>query len=384
MLRRLNQILDTDYVLRLETPINRSSPLSLLQPLLDMCIDRQFDFGTAYAYLRQRWDLLHDRDKDNTVIQAAREKLLFMSFGPQTKAERFDRLQKFLDFVPEKWDNAVRRTAINDKNQIVRPAIPPRRVWDLYSNRVVPYWTADGSDYRKQQPRIFRKRTLDLLLSPVSHAWMPSHSRHFVRTPINGYEWSVPIPIDTTLERVRIELLNYGLEYVWLDVLCLRQAGVPEKEDLRLEEWKLDVPTIGGVYRFSKATMCYFSGLGRPFEAENLDGEYHWFNRAWTLQESSGALVTVGQIESSPRRQESYSTPSSLRFYNKLDGLKDISTSRYGTFDGNVKSLLVEMLRRSAHSDLDKISGLSYILNCQVLPGFIAGAEQRIGLESVS
>ncbi len=35
-------------------------------------------------------------------------------------------------------------------------------------------------------------------------------------------------------------MLNLGAEYVWLDVLCLRQKeGL--REDLREEEWKVDV-----------------------------------------------------------------------------------------------------------------------------------------------
>ncbi len=69
-----------------------------------------------------------------------------------------------------------------------------------------------------------------------------------VMTPINGKEWPVPIPKDASLELIRIEMLNLGLLYTWLDVLCLRQKeGL--REDLRVEEWKLDVPTIGRVYQ---------------------------------------------------------------------------------------------------------------------------------------
>ncbi len=57
----------------------------------------------------------------------------------------------------------------------------------------------------------------------------------------------VPIPKDANLDLIRIEMLNLGAEYAWLDVLCLRQLG-GRGEDLRKEEWKLDVPTIGHVY----------------------------------------------------------------------------------------------------------------------------------------
>ncbi len=44
-------------------------------------------------------------------------------------------------------------------------------------------------------------------------------------TPINGHEWPVPMPSDADLDLIRIEMLNNGAEYVWLDVLCLRQKG---------------------------------------------------------------------------------------------------------------------------------------------------------------
>ncbi|KAK0430888.1 hypothetical protein EV421DRAFT_1856229 [Armillaria borealis] len=93
--------------------------------------------------------------------------------------------------------------------------------------------------------------------------------RAVVWTPINGYEWPVPIPNDVDLNLIRIEMLNLGLEYAWLDVLCLRQVGGPG-EDLRAEEWKVDVPTIGRVYYHAKV-VCYLSGLGQPL-ALKLEG----------------------------------------------------------------------------------------------------------------
>ncbi|KAK0230070.1 hypothetical protein IW262DRAFT_1291250 [Armillaria fumosa] len=57
-------------------------------------------------------------------------------------------------------------------------------------------------------------------------------------TPINGCEWPVPMPKDANLDLIRIEMLNLGVYYVWLDILCLRQAG-GKNEHLHLEEWKL-------------------------------------------------------------------------------------------------------------------------------------------------
>ncbi len=43
-------------------------------------------------------------------------------------------------------------------------------------------------------------------------------------TPINGYDWPVPIPKDANLDLIHIEMLNLGAEYAWLDILYLRQV----------------------------------------------------------------------------------------------------------------------------------------------------------------
>ncbi len=77
---------------------------------------------------------------------------------------------------------------------------------------------------------------------------MDEADRINVWTPINDYQWPVPIPKGANLDLVCIEMLNLGLEYTWLDVLCLRQKGGP-REDLHVKEWELDVPTIGAIYQ---------------------------------------------------------------------------------------------------------------------------------------
>ncbi len=99
----------------------------------------------------------------------------------------------------------MRREVITDDRITVRE-VPPRRVWDLYANRVVPYWVALVDDW-----------------VGISHAWVSDEERINVMTPINGYEWPVPMPKDANLNLIRVEMLNFGAEYAWLDVLCLRQ-----------------------------------------------------------------------------------------------------------------------------------------------------------------
>ncbi len=211
---------------------------------------QNYDFGTAYAQLRRKWF-------DVTCMEN----------NLRTREEA---------------DYEIRRKALVD-DRINKWNVPPRRVWDLFANRVVPYWVAD-----KDMPSI-DKPTRGILERPwgISHAWMSDEERVDVWTPINGYEWPVPVPKDAKLELIRIEMLNLGAEYAWLDVLCLRQVG-GQGEHLRVEEWKLDVPTIGWVYR-DTSMMCYFSGLRRSLSLKlgDFESDRCWFSRAWTCKRSA-------------------------------------------------------------------------------------------------
>lgn len=117
--------------------------------------------------------------------------------------KNFDTLQKLMDTLKDQ-DAQMRRDAVQGP-LIVDPDIRPRRLWDLYSNRVVPSWATHKEPIA------------------VSHAWRRPEERQLISTPINAYALPVPIPQHVTLEHVRVELLSYGAEYAWLDVLCLRQ-----------------------------------------------------------------------------------------------------------------------------------------------------------------
>ncbi|KAK0445292.1 uncharacterized protein EV420DRAFT_1572252 [Desarmillaria tabescens] len=302
---KLNTILGTSRIL---------SPK--ISSVLRSYIKKECDFGTVYAHLRLFW------------------------FHPDASEKMWQRY--------EENDREMRRNAIvGDK--ITKRGMPPRRLWDLCANRVMPYWIA---------PRVFTD------WYAISHAWVSDDERTNVMSPINGYEWPVPMPKDADLNLIRIEMLNFRakIEYAWLDVLCLRQKyAIREdhhkeedvrKEALRLEEWKLDVPTIGGVYIHQEPeVVCYLSGLGLPlnFKLGDFDSGRCWFNRAWTLQEIPPAYdPLIEEIRT--------------RVHERLHFLLRVRSNR-AIFD-----ILSEMQHRMASSPLDKVAGLIHILRAKFIP----------------
>ncbi|KAK0491947.1 hypothetical protein EDD18DRAFT_1334516 [Armillaria luteobubalina] len=303
ILGTLNTILGTSYTLEIRS----------LSSLLNTYILKDYDFGTAFSRLRPFWydDLTNIEDK--LCSRKARDRQM-----------RNDVL-------------------VNDK--IISGFLPPRRAWDLYSNRVIPWWVA---------------RTCPMA---ISHAWMEEEDRADVQTPINGYEWPVPMPKDANLNLICIEMLNHGAEQV---------GG--RREDLRAEEWKVDVPTIGQVYRVSyKGVVCYLSGLGRPFslKEEDLGSDRCWFRRAWTLQEihpsmSIGGDTGDGRFISKEMR---------ARIENRLSQLQE--TSPRGAQGMHTSIALSEMQMRVSTNPVDRVAGLSYILRTYEIPAYYASQPQE-------
>ncbi|KAK0500945.1 hypothetical protein EDD18DRAFT_1280253 [Armillaria luteobubalina] len=292
-----------------------------LASLLENFVTNEYDFGTAHSYLRQIWYT----DNWGTI-----------------QDEFLTRQEK---------DREERRAALVG-NRIINPRLPPRRVWDLYSNRVVPWWLMRKDSWPSR---------------PISHAWMDEKDRTVVWTPINGKEWPVPIPKDADLNLIRIEMLNLGLEYTWLDVLCLRQEG-GRREDLCAEEWKLDVPTIGRVYHGRKV-VCYLSGLGRPLTLKegDLDSDRSWFRRAWTLQEVGWQRVISGDTPDGPLHAKctedgEYETELLTRFYRRLElTICDFS---------QLPIALAEMRNRVSTNPVDRIAGLAFLLWSKSIPAY--------------
>ncbi|PBK59149.1 hypothetical protein ARMSODRAFT_1090926 [Armillaria solidipes] len=290
LMKTLNSTLGTKYDL---TPS--------LSSLLKSYISKEYDFGTVYGYLRPIWF-----ECDLNDIQ--------------------DSLR-----TSEVKDQKIRREAVVD-GQITEEGLrmAPRRVWDLFSNRVVPWWVALHTPWG------------------ISHAWVDKSHRTNVDTPINGHQWPVPIPEDANLDLIRIEMLNLGAEYAWLDVLCLRQEG-GRNEDLRVGEWMLDVPNIGNAYVLENV-VCYFNGLGRPLERGfDSDSDRSWFKRTWTLQETSENWTIGGDTGDEMLNEEVRAS-----FESQLVSVKGATST-----DGVVDWLLV-LRDRTSEKDVDKVAALSY------------------------
>ncbi|KAK0433517.1 hypothetical protein EV421DRAFT_1426592 [Armillaria borealis] len=295
--------------------------------LLEDCITNGYDFGMAYGCLRGIW-----YTDDWSTIQ---------------------------DVLCEREEEDRDRREVLIGNRIVNAYLQPRRVWDLYSNRVVPWWITN-TDHKYRWPW------------PISHAWMDEKDRSVIWTPINGKEWPVPIPNDVDLNLIRIEMLNLGLEYAWLDVLCLRQVG-GWWEDLRIEEWKLDVPTIGAVYRFTSA-VCYLSGLGRPLTLKegDLESDRSWFRRAWTMQEAGEEKyrVIAGDTPDGPlhakHKDGKYATELLTRFHKQLQSTHQVAFLAFRALE--------EMQHRVSTNPVDKIAGLAFLMVPDTIPAYYESA----------
>ncbi|KAK0499250.1 hypothetical protein EDD18DRAFT_1377266 [Armillaria luteobubalina] len=312
VLERLNATLGTSYSLGFKYLCSYGE--STLYSILEPYVERNDDFGMVYAHLRHIW-YDYDVSEIKNILWAA-----------------------------EEYDRKMRRNVLVHDTIMTRN-VPPRRVWDLYSNRVVPHWVTSRHSWAASQAW------------GISHAWVDENDRVDAMTPINGYEWPVPIPKDVNLDLIRIEMLNHGAQYAWLDVLCLRQQG-GEGEHLRLEEWKLDVPTIGSVYEYA-SVVCYFNGLGRPLHLTPgyFESDRSWFRRAWTLQEITFDPIIGGETGDDIMEKEVQKT-----FEEQLARLRKMRVCNFAL------EYVSEMRNRVSSTSLDKVAGLAYLLNPDCIP----------------
>ncbi|KLO14814.1 hypothetical protein SCHPADRAFT_293610 [Schizopora paradoxa] len=354
---------------KLNEIFNTTLAVDPLRDLLDSLISQGLDFGSIYARLRPNVDPLSiktnflwpmestgglktlDLPNARTSKGRDREDVTFRAISIGTAfAERHGKL-----------DAQDREKSIDGQSIVNQTSVKPRRLWDLLANRVVPYEYSYSFRKRNQSSG----KPLDYPFCAISHSWTDDMVK--VDTPINGHEWLVPVPKGIKLEVIRTELLNMGAEYVWLDVLCLRQHSLdPTKEEIRTQEWEVDLPTIGVVFdRYAHRVVRYMNGLGRPFEAFGWDHEKHWLNRAWTLQEVKHNSLMGGIPEGVANPQEVVSSDTGERLQERLDIIGTIE-SRRGL---EAFPLLINSMRlRSSANPVDKVLGIAMICCKDRLP----------------
>ena len=301
----------------------------------------RFDFGLAYAAARVSWKHFNDPSLDSNLISIQRSQW-------HKHAQALDQVRS----------NAITIDVSNYGQELITSpySIMPRRLWDLKSNRVVDFRMLNTAPSTKSVPAFWA----------VSHSWTSEMLP--VWTAINQYQWPVPCPKGINLDNLRSELLAFGAEYVWLDIICLRQQSeVDCLEQLRRKEWKLDVPTIGNIYRAATIIVRYFNGLGVRFSNRGWEDARHWLQRAWTLQEIATESITInggvpwdqGQVLLDSEGEVSGKV---MKLRSAIRPVMQLAAQVDSPQGCELYRLAQEMAKRYASQPVDKISGLFYLL----------------------
>ena len=364
LLSFLNMSFDTDITLS----------KSGIEKVLRFLVNGGYKFGDICAHMRYTWPSTQKRDQQWLKAWYP-ERMNLEVWGD------FLILEERGEHHEDQRQNSLRDDAIHNLSKI-----QPRRIWDLFAHRVIPFQFSlvDANRYNRHQMMSKSSVTARLYLGfgptrvvcyhPVSHSWTEDMSP--VDSPVNAHEWPIPLPHGVTLEAVRNELLNLGAQYVWLDVVCLRQeSSDPKREALRINEWKIDVPTIGRVYQSGPSVdnvIRYFNGLGRAFRRHGWHDKRHWSQRAWTLQEvGSGNYIEAGL----PNGVENPLEETDGNGLRLLDHLKTGEIRlhfhpRIGYRGTDLHNAIAAMKGRHSQNPTDKVFGLSAILDCTALPTY--------------
>jgi len=333
-------------------------------------VSQNLDFGLAYAAARVGWKHF------NEATSLVGEEDAFVT----TQRDRWLKKVKELDVERAQ---AIYMDLDSGRELIKKPySVMPRRIWDLKSNRVIEYRILHSEVQSVEIAHNATNTNLSTesrsyLTAPfwaVTHSWTQDMKK--VETPINQYQWPVPLPEDVKVHDLRAELLNFGAEYIWLDVMCLRQESAKASlEILRQDEWKLDVPTIGNIYRAAKGLVRYFNGLGRPFSNEKWDDPRHWLRRAWTLQEirpedmtlNGGASLCNGPVF---MNIEGNFGGNEITLRRAIQPVVELASQLEPPSRCTIYQLAREMANRVASNPTDKVCGLFYLLGTNILPTY--------------
>lgn len=297
--------------------------------LITLCISNGYDFGVAYGRLRQIWT---SKDVSRAWDDVMADK--------KASAERKEK--------------AFQTDAISGTRTLVSPyIIPARRMWDLYSHRVVPLHFVRNRD----------------ALWAISHSWRSKLVP--VSTPVNEGEWPVPMPPGVTLEMVRDEMLGFGAEHCWLDVVCNRQRNGRD-DSLMVPEFAVDLPTMGNIYMSPVQIVRYYNGLGCPFQPSGFDDTHHWLNRAWTLQEINEHTIIGGMPVPMPDEMP-FAPVTGWEYDGRTDPFPELSRrlrplADIAFGDGTVAKVVKQMRTRESGRPLDQIYGMGYLIRCPTLP----------------
>ncbi|GJE93710.1 hypothetical protein PsYK624_098710 [Phanerochaete sordida] len=223
------------------------------------------DFGEAYGILRPHFRWIQEN-------------------GHSVEAIPFEAIIQRCQKKDDCWVDLNEANAI-DGESAARPQ--PRRVWDLYSNRVLPFHLACPANYNLTAPWL----VTDIRGSAV---------RDLVKTRINSEQWSLSVPHDTSLEHVRVELLNMGAEYVWLAELCVPLRGREGTGPLDLGAAAPDVKAMVHLIEREGAThILYPCGLGVPTSLSRFDGAFEALRAlrgVWAYEKKWGCWLPGGLI----------------------------------------------------------------------------------------
>ncbi|KAF8474144.1 hypothetical protein BDZ91DRAFT_828025 [Kalaharituber pfeilii] len=386
-------------------------------------------FNAAYAWVTSALGRVTIQDVDDLLQRSSK-----LGSIPKWKTAAYNSTLLQLEANP--W------APVNPNCKVIEDAfsIKPRRIWDLCSNRVVPFewildWRKQPTDRDDDSPE--SQNPCQVVPATgfvaISHNWTNDMELHW--THVNTYQWPVPLPKGLALDQVRERHLKLGVRYCWLDVLCLRQAfdgcGLPEltpvdavvqntlkralidhgaeqlgtggrgilakistksklkkeQDELALElemgrwkeqwqrevnsgkanmwdEWKVDVPIIGNVYRCASFVIYHLNGLERPVDLSLIrieggliksENERHWLNRAWTLQEVKNK---ERMILGSPTREDDVET-----FMNAVGPALDNYMVKVRTsVTSDAGSAWKMMTPRQASHPMDRVCGLIYLL----------------------